>query len=140
MQSLQYHPIHQSTHRRYNWVGSHSLKVLSFLFLLATSLTACMSTTPLQLQNHFPMEAKPSETLKTKSSSSSEKAPVGIAIALLPDSYDFPSAEEETWTQLAARIKDDVEGTTPVLMEKVILVEKSWFAGEFVAHPKVWEG
>ena len=124
MPSLQPYYIHPSAHRRYDVAGSHSLRVLSFLFLLATSQTGCMSTAPLHLQNHFPLEAKPSETFKAKSTpSSSEKVPVGVAIALLPDSYDFQIADKETWTQLAAKVKDDVEGTTPVLMEKVILVK-----------------
>ena len=124
MQNHQQHHINPSTLRRHDRAGSHSLKVLSFLFLLTTSLTGCVGTAPLHLQKHFPIEAQPSETLKAKSSpSSSEKVPVGVAIALLPDSYDFPLADEETWIQLAARVKDDVESTTPVLMEKVIVVK-----------------
>ena len=124
MRCLQPYYIHPSSYCRHDRAGSHFLKMLSFLFLIASTLTGCTGTAPLHLQNHFPMGTKPSETLKAQSSpSSSEKVPVGVAIALLPDSYDLPLAKEENWTQLAARVKDDMKGTTLISMEKVILVK-----------------
>ena len=124
MQSLQQHHRIPNTLPRQDGAVTHFLKMLSFLFLLLTSLTACISSAPLHLQNHFPLEGKPSQTLTTKSSmSSSEKVPVGVAIALLPDSYDFLLADEDTRTHLAARVKHEMRGVAPIMMEKVLFVE-----------------
>ena len=124
MQSLQQHHSHPSTLRQQNRAVRHSLKVFSFLFLFLIPLTGCMSSAPLHLQNQFPLEVKPSQTLIAKSSPSSpEKVPVGVAIALLQDSYDFLLADEDTRTQFAARVKHEMKGVTPVMMEKVLLVE-----------------
>lgn len=120
------HLIHfnSRTHSRYHRVECRPLKVLSFLFLLALVVTGCTSSTPLYLQNHFPVEAPPLDVLQTKlSHSSSDRIPLGLAIVLRHGSYDFLEAGDESLTQFAARVKNNVEGSAPVHMEKVILVE-----------------
>ena len=124
MQRLQQHHTNTSTILRHDRSRKSSLKYLTFLLLWTFSLTGCVSTTPLYLQNHFSMETRPSDTLKVNlPHSSSEKVPMGVAIALLPDSHDSPMVDAEALPQLAAKVKNEMEGSTPVRMDKLIIVE-----------------
>ena len=100
------------------------------LFFLATLVSGCMSAAPLQLQNHFPLEAKPSDLIQIRlSQPTSERIPLGMAIVLLSDSQDFSPADDESWQQFAVQVKNSMEGNTPIRMEKELLVkdmESGW--------------
>ncbi len=113
----------QSTHGQYDRVGGHSLMRFTFVFFVVMLLAGCMGPTPLHLQNHFPMKDKHFEIPQANSSpASAEKDSIGMVIALLPESYQLPKVDEGNWAYFAARVKNEVEGTTSRLMEKFILV------------------
>ena len=124
MDGGQFYHINERVHFPRPRTVSHEVKIASLLFFLATLVTGCMSAAPLQLQDHFPSEAKPSEIIQTRLSPlSSERVPLGMAIVLLPDSQDVSLAGDEYWRLFAAEVKNSMEGAAPVKMEKEILVK-----------------
>ena len=121
MQSLQQYRINKTTNGRNDRTVKCSLKVCSFLFLLAIAVTGCTGIAPLHLQNHYPMDANSSEPLKALPSS--QKVSVGVAIAQLHDSEDFGISEDDIWLQMAARVKDDVGHGASFVVEEAMFVE-----------------
>ncbi len=122
MTHLRINHNHARSYSRFHTVTHRPLKFLSILFL-AVAVTGCMSSAPLQLQNHFPMEEKASEVFMAKlAQTSGQKIPVGMVIVHQPESYDFPLESKETWMKFAGRIKSHFEGISSMEMEKVMMV------------------
>ena len=100
------------------------LQIKILLILLFPVVAGCITTAPLYLQNHFPMDPKSSEVLQAKLPPlRSERMPMGMAIVQPSESHDLKGESAETWPQLAAKVKNNVEATAPVFMDKVIFVK-----------------